>query len=532
MAVNRRVPSIVRRPWRLGDVATATALALAVLAVHPVTYMRRAPYFVDELWVALSTRVPVARLPDVTCVTPIGFTYLIRLVPGSGELRYRMIVLGFAAAAVVLGYLLGLELRLVGPRTRPRLPARMTERLARRVTAVAIAAGVLLAPMYSRVMILKPYAGDTAVTLLLLLLLARLESQWSRRRLVAVAVVGALGMLLSHPSVFVTAAVFGSLLVVTLVRRAWRRLAEVAVAAAGCAAGTAVVFLLFVERHQNPSLAKWWTRYFIPTDEGVSGVLHFLDRRSARIAPFLGTRHLLVIAVLVAVGTATLLASRRPALAVATPLLVLVAMAASAARKYPFLDLRTSLFWLVAVLVVMAVAVAQLVALLARVHVLVGAVALVAVAALWLNQTSPYLGLHLIPPEPLGTQVKYLNAHRGANDVVVVSFSAAWGFAFYERWTPFSVVRLHDPPVGAPDFLPRFTRDPAIVVARGFGAADVRAAIGRATRRMRRQGAARLWIVLAHTEKREERVWAAALERDGIRFRAQAPGPWRADAPA
>src|SRR5213078_939753 len=96
-----------------------------------------------------------------------GFTYLIRLVPGAGELRYRMIVLVFAAAAVVLGYLLGLELRLTPARAHTRGRSRATERLLRRVTAVVVAAGVLLAPMYSRVMILKPYVGDTVVTLLL-----------------------------------------------------------------------------------------------------------------------------------------------------------------------------------------------------------------------------------------------------------------------------------------------------------------------------------------------------------------------------
>jgi hypothetical protein len=260
----------------------------------------------------------------------------------------------------------------------------------------------------------------------------------------------------------------------------------------------------------------------------VSGAFHWLDRRLGRIAPFLGTRHVVVIVALAILGTWALVAQRRLALALATPMLVLIAMGASAARKYPFLDLRTSLFWLVAVVALMAFGVARVVVLLARRNRGVAAVALVAVAAVWLHQAAPYAGEHVIPVEPLGADVEYLNAHRRPTDVVVVSFSAVWGFAFHERWTPFGVVELSDPPAGAPDFLPTFARDPRIVVARGFEASAVRAAVDAGSRLLRRQSSARLWIVLAHTEKREQRVWQAALAAARIPVRTDAPGPWRA----
>ena len=61
----------------------------------------------------MSTRVSLTQLPLVSCVSPIGFTFLIRLIPGTGLERYRLLVLLLAAGAVGAGYLVGRELRLV-----------------------------------------------------------------------------------------------------------------------------------------------------------------------------------------------------------------------------------------------------------------------------------------------------------------------------------------------------------------------------------------------------------------------------------
>jgi hypothetical protein len=179
-----------------------SALSLAVFVVHPVHYMLSAPYWFDESWVVLSTRVSLTKLPLVSWVSPIGFTFLLRLVPGSGEERYRLIVLFFAAGSVAAGYLLGRELQLI--------PV---------VTGMLVGGGLLLAPMFAQVMTLKPHVGDAFVTLVMLVLLARLETCWTRRRLAALAAAGILGMLLSHTSLFVTAAVVGSLVITNTLLR-------------------------------------------------------------------------------------------------------------------------------------------------------------------------------------------------------------------------------------------------------------------------------------------------------------------------
>src|SRR5947208_295708 len=110
-AAHPRVGRMIGARMWWADVIAGVSLSLAVLAVHPVHYMLRAPYWFDEQWVALSTRVSLARLALVSCVSPVGFTFLLRLVPGSGPERYRLLVLLLAAGAVGTGYLLGRELR-------------------------------------------------------------------------------------------------------------------------------------------------------------------------------------------------------------------------------------------------------------------------------------------------------------------------------------------------------------------------------------------------------------------------------------
>jgi hypothetical protein len=493
------------RSWlRAVDAVVGVALSLAVLAVHPLHYMLRTPYWFDEQWVAVSTRVSITKLALVSCVSPVGFTFLIRLVPGTGPERFRLVVLFLAAGAVGTGYLLGRELR-----------------LAPVVTGTLVGGAVLLAPMFSRVISLKPYMGDALVTLLMFLLLARLESRWTRRRLIALATTGALLTLVSNGALFVTPSVLAALFIATAARRQWRRVVEVTVAGAASGAAMGIVFLVFVARHQNPSLEAFWSDFFVPTD---TSAYDWTLRRLEDIAPFLGTRHVPVIVALAVLGLATLVRLERYALALAAPLLVLVAIAASAAQRYPFLDLRTSIFWLVAVVVLMAVGVAGVIAALARLHLAVAAVALIAVGATWIHQTQPYFAAHTIKYEPLRAEVRYLDAHREPGDVVLVSFPALWGYAFYERAVQISVIDVPEPDVGFPDFRP-VLHDRDTVVARSRDPRAIRAAFASARRRVAaaRDGA-RLWIVLSHTQKHEQRAWRAALAGTDARFLIRTPG--------
>jgi hypothetical protein len=380
---------------------------------------------------------------------------------------------------------------------------------------------VLLAPMFARVMELKPYALDAFVTLVMFLLLARLESEWSRGRLLAIATGGVVATLFSHTAVFVTAAVLGSSLIATTMRREWRKAIEVLGAGAVSMVGIAIVFFVFVQRHQNDSLRAFWTGSFLPTDAGPSGARHWLAPRVDEILPLLGTRHVLAAIVMVVAGIATLLWIKRVALALAAPLLVVIAMVASAMRKYPFLEPRTSAFWLVAILVLMAIGAAGIVTRLARLHFALGIVALVVVASVGMWQAQP-LGGDAIVPEPLRDEIHYLDKHQRPGDIVLVSLPSSYGFAFYERSIRFAVVGVSHPAIGFPDFRVTFPDDP-IVVARGREESDVRAALDEATRLMQQRHAARMWIVLSHTMSREQDAWRKALANARIEFRVRRP---------
>src|SRR6266436_4709048 len=107
------------------------------------------------------------------------------------------------------------------------------------------------------------------------------------------------------------------------------------------------------------------------------------------------------------------------------PIMLALVIGASAARKYPFGDLRTSTFWLVAVPVLMAVAVAAAGHLAGRIDrrvpLLVAAVAL----AVWIPAANRYIRIHPIPNEDVHSEITYLNAHFRSGDVVIVSYGAS-----------------------------------------------------------------------------------------------------------
>ena len=102
-------PEATRVRWY--EVVIVAVLAGSVFAVHDLTYALRRPFWLDESWVALSTRAPISRLTLLTSSTPIGFSALLRAVPGTGDQRYRVIPLLFAVGTVVVAYLLGRQLR-------------------------------------------------------------------------------------------------------------------------------------------------------------------------------------------------------------------------------------------------------------------------------------------------------------------------------------------------------------------------------------------------------------------------------------
>ncbi len=109
-------------------------------------------------------------------------------------------------------------------------------------------------------------------------------------------------------------------------------------------------------------------------------------------------------------------------------------------------------------------------------------------------------------------QVKYVVAHAGPDDVIVVNLDSNWNFACY--W-----------PIGYPSRRPDtavvqgyeayFPGQPRIIVARSRSQAGVSAAMSQALARAR-QGCSRIWPVRSHVSVQEQAAWRTALRQDGL----------------
>ncbi|HEX4431260.1 MAG TPA: hypothetical protein VHZ96_18470, partial [Frankiaceae bacterium] len=357
-----------RLPVAAIDAFLAAILALATLFVHSIHYLLSQTFWLDEAWVAVSTRVPLRQVPHVTSVTPLGWTLLLRGSRFGGQQDLRLLPLVFSVLSVAVAYLIGRSLPLGGLWWR-------------RVVGTLTALAVLLAPSSLARNDLKPYTADAFVTLCVLLLVGLLEAEWNRKRLAVLAGACVVGFTISTVAPFVTAATFGSLLVVALVRRNWRRLLEVAVAGFATAIVLGGIYVLAYQSHVQKNLTQFWKDFYPPISKGLGPTLHYLHFRGNEMASYLGMGPLLVGLILVVAGVVTIARSGRPSLAFATPILLLEMMVAGAAKKYPLFDQRTSYFMTVCFAVFAAVGVAGLCSLLVRTHVRRNVVAGVTVAA-------------------------------------------------------------------------------------------------------------------------------------------------------
>ena len=471
------------------------AFTVATFWVHAVSYLLTAPLWYDEKWVAVSTRASLGQLRLVTLSTPIGWTLLLRLVPVHGTQALRLVPLLFAAGAVAVAFLLGRELRLV-----PLL------------TAVFLAAAVLLVPSMLVRDDLKPYTADVFFTLLLLLLLARLETRWSRRRVAAIASTGAIAMVFSHASAFAAVAVMGALLLTTLATQRWSHVKEVAVGTVAMGGAMAVVYVAFDLPQRTTALQNYWHGYYFPLDHP-GRAFSFVHHGFARMAPYLGSHNTVIPLVLSFAGIATLVSVRRYASALAIPLLVVIVVIASGTRVYPVFTVRTDTYWIVSVAVLMAVGAVGLVQMASRVHWLVGGALAMTIAILWIDAAHPFIRTRPISAF-LDTQaaVRYIDAHRRPGDVTLVSHFAAFGFAYYARAHP--GFRSNPTTRWAEGFTPTYHHDPSIVIAPlPATPGTVNAAVRTARQRASALGSHRVWMLIEEQDPADAPAWNAVLHR-------------------
>ncbi|MCZ7376598.1 hypothetical protein [Micromonospora sp. WMMC250] len=500
------LPASVGRRLRRTDWIAVAVLLAAVPVVHDIKTMLTAPYWLDEAWVALSVRMPLAELPVATSSTPIGWSFLLRLVPDSDYLR--VVPLAFHCLSVGVAYALG------------RLPQWKTRRLGI-VAGMVSGAVVLLLPAQQVRHDLKQYSADAAVAVAMLALTAWVEQKWSPRRLwVVVAAVG-VGMLLSHVTAIVSPGVFGGLLVAAMIRRQWARLPQVIVAGFAAASLAGAIYAVFSARARSDEMRDFWTAYF-PQPHELAG---YLAERAHDLTPLLGVP-VLVVAGLVVAGAATLMKSGRPATAVAVILLPVTVLVLGVADVYPLLDARTSHFLLVAAAAVAGVGLvgtANLVAgLVSRmlhrtrptvVTAMVCAVLLVTFTihnAAWYRFDGDEPGLERSPITMMDVRsaTEFVNENRSRNDVVILNDAAWYGFAFYSKRDAIKLVEPYGNTVGWWVEMPSRSD---VVITPGTDAEGIRLGVDQALKLAAQRGGARIWLIRSFISLEEAEAWRSVL---------------------
>jgi hypothetical protein len=492
----------------------------ASVGAHDLHRMLTQPLWRDEDWVAVTLRAPFNHLFSLTSTTPPLFSALLWVTPHWSPSSLRLLPLAFTVVAIVPAWYLGRELEHDGWLTR-----------------VALAAAVAFAPAMLIRHDLKQYTAEAFDMLVVLWLLARLEASWSRRRLVVLGAVLAASTILSNGAMFLGPAVFAALALVTLCRRQFRRLAEVAVVGAATLALDLVVLLAVDQRADTPSLRAYWNAFYIPTSSGLANALHFIHFQAGAELRYVGLGPSLVVAALVVAGLVTLVVTGYPALALTVPAVTLEQLAAAGAHRYPLWDQRTST-WFTVMLTVVAVIGITGVARLAwsaaryarrRVGVTIGVAGLLGVLALVGALAPSYLSAARVsvdtttPLEDVQGLVRTVEAQRRPGDVIVANVDTGFGLGVYWPAQPeflfrqarLETFRIAYPPVDR------------IVVATTISTAAEVDAVRRAVAMAGATPHGRVWVMFSHWHIPERDTMVAALEQYGT-LRVQ-PGRYGID---
>jgi hypothetical protein len=482
------------------DTLIAGVISIATFFVHNVSYVLSQPFWLDESWVAVSTRVPLRAVPHVTSVTPLGWTLLLRTVVVGGEQRYRLIPLIFSALTVLAAYLL--------VRSLP-WQTQWWAQLAGSLAAIA----VLLAPSSLLRNDLKQYTADAFVTLTVLFLMSRIERSWNRGALIAMAAACFFAFMISAVALFVAVAGFTALVLGCLVQRKLRRAVEASIFGLATGFALGVLYLVLYRPHVQSDLTAYWRLFYLPVDKGLSASLTYLHSRGIQMASYLGMGPMLLAILLVVAGVVTLARSGRPALAFAAPVLLVEMIVLGAAKKYPLFDQRTSHFLTVTFAVYASIGVAGMCAVLAKRPAVAGVTVAALATTLFAVNNRQDLRARTIPNEDVRTATAYVAANRHPDDVILVSGPASEGFSYY--W-PHGVPIWHPTTWNATRFQTGFPQQPEIVVAVGRDAPGVRAALAKAVTKAAGTPGARIWLVRMHVNADEIRQWKAALLLDGV----------------
>ncbi len=475
---------------------------------HDPRRMVTQPLWRDENWMAVTLRAPVDQVLRLTATTPVLFTLLLRVTPHGTPQGLRVLALAFTVAAVVPAWLLGRQID-------------GHSRLTATLVAGAVALGSAMLIRHD----LKQYTAEAFDTLIILWMVARLERQWSRRRLVALGAVMALSTLLSNAAMFLGVAVLICIALPLLFRRDVHRLRSLAVVGATTLAFDLIVFITIDSRGDTPSLRAYWTAFYIPTDQGLSSLLHFLHFRAGAELQGVGMGPSVVVVVLVLVGMATLIRVGLPALALVVPVTTVEQVTASGAHLYPLWDPRTSAWYTVVLTVTAMVGVSGIVELTlsavrrrpARYRLLLGVAAAVALATLAAALAIPVVKADRVavdtttPLEDVPGQIAAIRTGEHPGDVIVANVDAGFGLGVYWPAQPELVsadARLNTFRIAYP------AADRVVVASTISTTAEVDA-VHTAVDMAAATPTGRVWVVLSHWHLAERATMIATLLQYG-----------------
>jgi hypothetical protein len=503
-----RQPDRSARTERRLTVGVLVTLMAGSLLAHDLHRMMTQPLWRDEDWVAVTLRVPFDRILSLTSTTPVAFTALLRVTPHWSPSSLRVLPLAFTVAAVVPAWYLGREIDRYGWLTR-----------------VVLAAGVAFAPAMLVRHDLKQYTAEAFDALIVLWLLARLEAEWSRRRLVVLGAVLAASTLLSNGAMFLGPAVLACLAVVLVVRRDARRLGELAVVGVATLAFDLVVFLAVDRPADTPSLRAYWAAFYIPTSGGIADTFHFIHFRAGAELQSVGLGPSLVVVALVVVGMVTLVGTGFPALAMVVPAATVEQLVAAGAHRYPLWDPRTSTWFSVLVTVMALIGLTGATraawSLLRRhrstVGISLGIAGMLAVVVVVVGLAGPYLQAAraavdtTTPLEDVRGQVQTIQAEQRPGDVIVANTDAGFGLSIYWPAQP----ELVSDQARLETF--RITYPPAdrVVVAVTISTPAEINAVRTAVAVASTWPGARVWVVMSHWHPAERATMLATLQHYG-----------------
>jgi hypothetical protein len=485
-------PDPGRVHWDRWDSLIVAAAFVATFSVHPVHLALSRPYWLDEAWVAVLTRLPFSRFRQFSSSTPVGFVTLLKLVPGSGLQRARMMVLVFSAATAAMAYVI-----VRGCRWGSKPFAR--------AAAAAAALVVMLAPLSLTRNDLKQYTCDAFCALVVLAVAAWVDRPPGNTPVWWLSIASLVVLPFSSTSAFVSVAAFAGVLGSALSTRSRRRITEVLVTGAATGAALGGFFAAVIIPNTNDSLRAYWNASYLSGSP--LHILHVSWTRLTALQGSLGTRAIGFVALFVA-GLVVLAALQARAVAIAAPVLWIEMLLAARLRRYPFLDQRTSHFLLVSSLVVCAIGAAGIVRAASRWRRELGGVISIVLAVTFVLGVRSHIRQLNIPHEDARAQTAYVAAHRAPDDVILVNQAGAYAFSYY--WPHGSIATPINNEMATGFFAEVDGLD--AVYASGRTDATVLAALREATGRLRAAGpGSRMFIVRSHLNRAEVVAWSNAF---------------------